>query len=215
MEKIRFIYFDLGNVLLKFSVRRLLHQIAEVSGVSDDEVRQAFFDDQWYLKYEKGEIDGIEYFAHYCQQINNSVPSEDLINAANDIFWVNEPILPLLRHLAGEFFPRGILSNTGPHHWAYIQEAFSNIIGLIPRHRIASFEVGAIKPYPEIYRIALDEARKEVSGLEPAQVLLIDDLEENVAGAKKFGFQAVCYGDHNQLLGELKRLGVPLPAENA
>ena len=40
MAPVRFIYFDLGNVLLKFSVRRLLHQTAELLEI-DDAMRDA------------------------------------------------------------------------------------------------------------------------------------------------------------------------------
>ena len=140
---------------------------------------------------------------------------EELVAAASDIFWVNEPILPLLRHLAGLLFPRGLLSNTGPHHWTYIQTAFPKILALIPSHRIVSYAVHAMKPYPEIYKIALDEARREIPDLSPEQVLLIDDLEENVKGAEEFGFQAVHYQDDASLERELRARGVPLPEESA
>ena len=211
MPPVRFIYFDLGNVLLKFSVRRLLHQVAELAEVPDADVKEAFFDDKKYMAYEMGLIDGIEYFAHICRQLGKTVPSEELIAAASDIFWVNDPILPLLRHLANLLFPRGILSNTGPHHWTYIHTAFPKIMALIPTHRIASFAVHAMKPYPEIFKIALDEARREIPDLTPEQVLLIDDLDENVAGARAFGFQAVHYRDDDALREELEALGVPLP----
>lgn len=215
MPQVRFIYFDLGNVLLKFSVRRLLHQVAELAEVPDADVKEAFFDDKKYMAYEMGQIDGIEYFAHICRQLGKTVPSEELVAAASDIFWVNEPILPLLRHLAGLLFPRGLLSNTGPHHWTYIQMAFPKILALIPSHRIVSYAVHAMKPYPEIYKIALDEARREIPDLSPEQVLLIDDLEENVKGAEEFGFQAVHYQDDASLERELRARGVPLPEESA
>ncbi len=214
MQPVRFVYFDLGNVLLKFSVRRLLHQVAELAEVPDDAIKEAFFDDKKYMAYEMGQIDGIEYFAHICRQIGKTIPSDELIAAASDIFWVNDPILPLLRHLANLLFPRGILSNTGPHHWTYIQTAFPKIMALIPSHRIASYAVHAMKPYPEIYKIALDEARREIPDLTPEQVLLIDDLEENVAGARQFGFRAIHYTGDDALRGELRALGVPLPEEN-
>ena len=84
-------------------------------------------------------------------------------------------------------------------------------MALIPTHRIASFAVHAMKPYPEIFKIALDEARRELPDLTPEQVLLIDDLDENVAGARGFGFQAVHYRDDDALREELEALGVPLP----
>ncbi|MGI5831677.1 MAG: HAD family hydrolase [Thermoguttaceae bacterium] len=215
MQTVRFVYFDLGNVLLKFSVRRLLHQVAELAEVSETDVREALFDDKRYVAYEMGEIDGIEYFAHICRQIGKTIPSDKLVAAINDIFWVNEPILPLIRHLADSFFPRGILSNTGPHHWDYIPFAYPNIWALFPSHRIASFAVHAMKPYPEMFKHALDEARRELPDLAPDQVLLIDDLEENAKGAADFGFRSIHYQDDLPLCEELKKFGVPVPEEAA
>lgn len=213
MEKIRFVYFDLGNVLLKFSVHRLLHQVAELAEVSEAEAKEVFFDDKKYVAYEMGEISGKEYFSHICRGFGKSLPTEELLAASNNIFWVNEPILPLIRHLAKLLFPRGILSNTGPSHWNYIQTAYPRIWTLFPEHRISSFAVHAMKPYPEIYKIALDEARKEIPDLMPSQILLIDDLEDNVTGARQFGFQAVQYTDDDLLFSELAKLGVPLPEQ--
>ena len=123
--------------------------------------------------------------------------------AINDIFWVNEPILPLIRHLADSFFPRGILSNTGPHHWDYIPFAYPNIWALFPSHRIASFAVHAMKPYPEMFKHALDEARRELPDLAPDQVLLIDDWKKTPRGCR-FRFCRIHYQDDLPLCEELK-----------
>ncbi len=211
MGKIRFIYFDLGNVLLKFSVRRLLHQVAELAEVSEVEARAVLFDDRKYLAFEKGEIDGKEYFAHICHGFNKSLPSADLLTATNNIFWVNESILPLIRHLSKAFFPRGILSNIGPYHWQYLQDAFPRIWRLFPNHRIASYAVKAMKPYPEIYQIALEDARQEIPDLKPEEVFFIDDLEENVRSGAEFGFTSFYYTETDVLLETMKSLGLPVP----
>lgn len=213
MADIRFVYFDLGNVLLKFSLRRLLHQVAELVETDDERVRAVLFDDKKYFALESGGISGREYFERVSVEFGKEIPLEDFLQASNNIFWVNEPILPLCRKLSKSLFPRGVLSNTGPTHWVYTQEAFPCIWDLFPRHRIASFAVKCMKPFEPIYQIALDEARKSLPDLRPGEILFIDDLEENIAGAKKFGFDGVVYTEIEPLIEEFKRRDLPIPEE--
>lgn len=213
MGKIRFVYFDLGNVLLKFSLRRLLHQVAEVAETDEERVRTVLFGDKKYFAFESGEITAQDYFDHICQGFEKKIPIENFLQATNNIFWVNEPILPLVRNLSKSLFPRGVLSNTGPEHWRYTLEAFPCIWDLFPKHRLASFKVKCMKPFEKIYQIALDEARRELPDLAPEEVLFIDDLEENIDGAKKFGFEGVVYTEIEPLLEAFRRLNLPVPEE--
>jgi putative hydrolase of the HAD superfamily len=55
-------------------------------------------------------------------------------------------------------------------------------------HVTFSYELGKVKPQPEIYRDALGGL-----GVEPAQALFLDDRPDNVAGAHAVGLQAVLY----------------------
>ncbi len=41
----KFLYFDLGIVLVDFRVERMLRQVADVAEISPDEVRRVVFDD--------------------------------------------------------------------------------------------------------------------------------------------------------------------------
>lgn len=69
---------------------------------------------------------------------------------------------------------------------------------------ILSCQVGMRKPNADIFRKAA-----ELTKSKPARCLLIDDLEENIEGAKKAGFQALLYkGDCNELRHELHRMGL-------
>lgn len=213
MANIRFLYFDLGNVLLKFSLRRLLHQVAELTETDEERVRTILFGDKKYFALESGGISEEEYFQYVCEEFGKKIPPEDFLQATNNIFWVNEPILPLIRLLSKELFPRGILSNTGAQHWRYTQEAFPCVWDLFPNHRIASFEVQQMKPFRPIYEIAFNEAKTSIADLDPDEVLFIDDLEENIAGACAFGFQGFVYSENEPLVTLFKQLGLPTPEE--
>ncbi|MDD3586996.1 MAG: hypothetical protein PHQ75_07410 [Thermoguttaceae bacterium] len=208
---IRFIYFDLGNVLINFSVQRLLYQVSELTHKSEEEVKNAIFGDKKYQMLENGSLSSQAYFDQVCIELDCAINPDDFLEATNNIFWVNDSILPLVRHLAKIFFPRGILSNTGPQHWYYVQGTFDCITTLFRKHLVTSFESRYMKPQKEIYEIAFQEACREVTDLVPGEILFVDDLEENVAGAIEYGFAGLTYKDTDSLLAEFNRLGLPGP----
>ena len=210
---VRFVYFDLGNVLIRFSVHRMISQLVAVTEKSETEVRSMLFDYQRYRSYEIGETSTEEFLSQVYESLQPQEPNrDDLIHAINDVFWANDPILPIARKLAKLDVPRGILSNTNPLHWSYLETAFPRIWDFFPRHKLASFQVKALKPFPEIYQIALEEAKTELPDLLPNEVLLIDDLEDNVKAAQEFGFQTIHYVEFEPFLEEYKRTGLPVPS---
>ncbi|MDO5580258.1 MAG: HAD family phosphatase [Planctomycetia bacterium] len=210
---VRFVYFDLGKVLLLFSVSRLLYQVAELTGAGENEIAEIIFGKGKYMALESGEISGQEYFDQICIDFDRRLDADQFLEATNNIFWVNESILPVIRHLSRKLYPRGILSNTGPYHWHYVQTSFPFIRELFPRHRVASFSAKSIKPNRKIYEEAFAEAKTELPDLLPEEILLIDDLEENIQGARDFGFQGIVYTNTETLITEMKKFGLPVPSE--
>ncbi len=66
-----------------------------------------------------------------------------------------------------------------------------------------SFEVGALKPEPEIY---LDALRK--LSLPPEACVFIDDIGKYAEGAAEVGIRGIRYTGHAELVRELSSLGV-------
>ena len=208
---IRFVYFDLGNVLLHFSVHRICCQLAEVAKTTEAVIREKLFDEQRYRQYELGEISTEDYYEQACADLEYRPKLEEFAEAVCNVFWANDPILPIVRKLAKFNVPRGILSNTNPIHWNYIENAFPRIWEAFDGPRLASHEVHALKPYREMYEEAYQEAKQFVPDLKPDEILFIDDLEPNVQGAKDFGFQTIHYVDFDQFLDEYKKTELPVP----
>ena len=59
------------------------------------------------------------------------------------------------------------------------------------------------KPDPRVYRCFLDRF-----GLQPESCVFIDDTEENVTAARDQGFAGVVFKGYDDLMAELKKLGV-------
>ncbi len=68
---------------------------------------------------------------------------------------------------------------------------------------IISYEVKVIKPEPEIYRALIDKY-----GIDPSKAVFLDDLAANLEGARPFGFHTIQVKDEEQMVWELRRLGV-------
>ena len=208
---IRFLFFDLGNVLIRFSPDRLFTQAGAVLGQTPQWILENLYSSEMLHRAECGHLSREEFYRHICGLLpEREIPMEKLLAAVNDIFWINEPMRPTLVQIAGTGLPCGLLSNIGPWHWEYCLATFPEIFQNIPANHVLSYQVGAMKPSQDIYAAAFQFARQAVDGIEPGEVLFADDLGRNVHGAKEFGFDAVeySYKDHEAFLDQLRSRGV-------
>lgn len=211
--KTRFVYFDLGNVLACFSLERLLRQVADVVGCSRDEVKLAYFEENGLQqRFERGDIGEDEYYERICERLRRRPDRDSLFLAINDIFWFNERMTPYLTALAAIDFPRGILSNTGPHHWAFCTQSFPMILNAIPANHVLSYQVRELKPNRGIFKAAIRIARNVVPDIEPGEILFFDDLQKNVQGAIHCGIDAVPYHEQIDMAAVLFSKGVVEPS---
>lgn len=200
----RFVYFDLGNVLACFSLQRLLCQVADVVGCSDEDIKLAYFEEQGVQqRFERGDIDTDAYYDLICERIGTRPDRDAFFRAINDIFWFNDRILPHLSALQAIDFPRGILSNTSPTHWAFCKRTFPAIIGKIPANHVLSFEARELKPQRGIFETAVRTARNVVPDIKPGEILFFDDLSKNVQGAVDCGIDAVLYDEQTDVAAVL------------
>jgi len=75
-------------------------------------------------------------------------------------------------------------------------------------HVTFSYELGVVKPQPEIYRHAMDGL-----GVEPAQALFLDDRQDNVDGARAVGLRGESYTTWEDFTGSglPARYALPVP----
>jgi HAD superfamily hydrolase (TIGR01509 family) len=116
---------------------------------------------------------------------------------------LNDRMVAWLDALIDAGVQTGILSNMGRDTWALVGPKFGRVGSLT-----LSFELGTVKPEPEIYRVCLDAL-----GVEPGEAFFVDDRRENVEAAKSLGIDAVVFEGEEALAVELERRGLdwPLP----
>ncbi len=94
-----------------------------------------------------------------------------------------------------------IVSNTNQLHFEMLRTSypiFEHFFGYI-----LSYQVRAMKPDPAFYAAALSMA-----GCLPEECVFIDDLPENVEGAKAAGFDGIVFESFPQLARELALRGI-------
>ena len=210
---IRFVYFDLGNVIVYFSVPCMLQQVNEIADMkelTEKRLAELIFGSGLECRLECGEISELEFYEEFKKLLGKEIPLPSLKKAMTDIFTPNASILPVMEQLSQANIPCGILSNTSTGHWNHCKTAYPLIHQLVPTNHVLSFEVGAMKPNRAIYEAAMRQAAEAVDGIQTSEVLFIDDLETNIAAARDFGFDAILYTETPALLDELQQRGLPI-----
>ena len=200
----KFIYFDLGNVLLNFSHPRMCQQIAELFQVEADAVWKLLFEgDQLQHAVETGTLSADAYYQTLCEQFGSQPPRNDFERAASDIVEPNHPMVPVVTQLVVARQRIGLLSNINQGHWDWICQRYCGLYPEMFEQLILSYEVGAMKPDPKIFQAAIAKA-----GVRPAEIFYTDDIAGHVAGARAAGIDAVLFTSCEQLVGDLLERGV-------
>lgn len=199
---IRFIYFDLGRVLLDFTHERGFAQIARLVGMEPEQVRRALVDTGLSDRYESGEVSTAEFHQAFCDLTDTSATLEALAMAWGDIFEIKPETVALAGNLKAAGHSLGILSNTCEAHWEHARKKFRTL-SLLFDHTITSYEVKSMKPESAIY----DRAARQ-AGRAPDELFFVDDREENVAAARRLGWHARRFTSALQLAADLESLGI-------
>jgi putative hydrolase of the HAD superfamily len=202
-NKINVIIFDLGNVLVDFNHRIAADRISKFTEKSPDEIFNIFFDSELTGLFEEGKISPKDFFSKIKDMLNLELDYDAFLPIWNEIFFLtkeNLAVYNLAKQLKNNY-KIALLSNINILHFDYLKEkfpvfdAFHNII--------ASYEVGARKPHPLIYKKTLDILESL-----PRQVFYTDDRPELAQSAKELGIRGFVFRGIEQLKEDLVNSGV-------
>ena len=198
---IRTCLFDMGNVLVFFSHDRMCEQLGQLCDRSTEEVRHLLLDSGVQWNYERGRLSPAQFHEWFQETTRRKIPFDDLTRAASDIFWLNEPIVPVLDQLKAQGLRLVLLSNTCITHFEWVRDHYD----VLQRFDacVTSCGVGAIKPEPAIYEAALREI-----GCDPGECFYTDDIPKYVTAGRQHGLLAEVFTDVPALLGHLGKHGV-------
>jgi putative hydrolase of the HAD superfamily len=199
---IKAIFFDLGGVIVWGPKNSMIEALAELVPVRKDRLKKFFA--KYDARLHKGLMDTVA-----------------LARAAGECFKITMPSAPAIKLIFSRAYAkhkkirRSVIRMAEKLERSYAVGIISDTISdhvRINRRRgifrsfkpvILSCEVGMCKPYAAIFRYALKKA-----GVKPGQSVFIDDLRENIAGARKVGMHGILFRNIAQLKRDLKKLGV-------
>lgn len=180
--------FDIGRVLLDFDFESSISRLIP-AGTPDAGARiQKMLEKKDVLEAGKIEVDAFISWA--LKTLGCKATPAEFRDAWQQIFTPNEPMWRCVRQLSMDGHRLILFSNINGIHWPWICENFPEFS--LFHDAVASFKTGFIKPQPEIYQYAIT-----THGLVPSETLYIDDLPQNCATGRTFGFRTCQYDLHN------------------
>ena len=199
---IRNVVFDVGGVMLRLRYQPFVRYLQEAGADLSD--LPSWLATIGLEEHERGEIPGEELLGRVAATAREPLDAADLHRRWLDMFERTDAMFELAEGLMARHRVY-LLSNVGDLHWAHMDREYG--IERVGHGAIASFRVGAIKPQPEIYRIA-----EQRLGLDPRSTVFVDDLARNVAGARACGWTAIHHVNPAMTRESLASLGVRVGA---
>lgn len=186
---VKAVVFDLGNVIIELHYERSIRMLTNETGMTEKEVSEMLVTSPLLQQLEVGAISEEEFRTSFSHHMRLEFSDE-----AFDAMWngflgdvTKERIDRMLR--IREKYRTFVLSNTNSIHERFFNDslksrhAYSKIDDLVDQ-AYYSHKVGIRKPDASIYKHLL---RQE--GLQPGEVLFIDDRLDNIQSASKLGIR--------------------------
>lgn len=184
---IELICFDAGGVLVR--ICRTWEEGCQAAGVPFRQrpdtatARQARRD--LNAAYQSGRISADEFFEGIARSCDGAY-TPDEVRLVHDAWIIDEyrGVRDLVADIHRADLRTGVLSNTNESHWNLMGPRRSMVVFDV-HHPHASHLLGHVKPDEGIFR-----AFEQATGFAADRILLFDDLEENIDGARAAGWHA-------------------------
>ena len=195
---IKAVFFDLGGVIVRTEFQAPRQQLAERLGMEYEDLSKIVFDSDSGIRATMGEITSADHWAVVLKRLKRPASELSLIRDeffAGDI--IDRTLVEYIRSLRGKY-KTGLISNA----WSdlrdfVVREKFDDAFDKM----IISAEVGAAKPEPKIFQIALEQF-----GVKPKEAVFVDDFYINIEGCEKVGIKGIHFKDAESTLQQLKKL---------
>jgi HAD superfamily hydrolase (TIGR01509 family) len=201
MTKPSIVVFDLGKVLVDFDYSIAGRRLAAKSKASPAEIQKFLDHSPLLYRYETGLMTRQEFYEEVRRVADYGGSLDEFAAFFADIFTEMPEMTALHAALRGKGICTYIFSNTNDMAIEHIRQAFpffANFDGYI-----YSYEVGAMKPAAKIY-----EALEAMSGKRGAEILYLDDRQENIDAGAARGWQVILQTDPAKSHATIQGLGL-------
>lgn len=202
MTEVNWFLFDLGNTVIKLGYERVMASICRDSNVDRDQLLEIFEAAGGYRDMERGATTFWDFYEFLSSRAGYRGDIHRFREVWSDFFDGTIPGIEEVLQRIRARYRVAFLSNSNEVHAEVIPRKFAGLFQKDDRF-IFSYRFRVAKPDPEMFHRAL-----EVIGAPAAQTVLIDDLIENVLGARAIGMKAYQFRDSATLVRDLTADGL-------
>ena len=214
MPKLRAAIFDVGGVLTVSPVKRII-DFSNEHGISDEtRIRIFSHGESPWSRFERSELDPQSFAAEFDIALAEAteparISGEAFMKFFFQGFAPRPEMLAVVAALQGQV-KLGCITNNVARDEAPRTRTSGLDVHSIFDVVIESAKVGMRKPDPRIYRLACDAL-----GVAPQEAVFLDDIGQNLKGARALGMATIRVDDTLSAIDELEEaLGIPLPRPN-
>lgn len=192
--------FDMDEVLYDYDWHTRMAGLSELTGVDFAELRRRWWHEDGEWAAEAGRWpDGASYLAAWREAVGVHVDVDVWLENRAAAMRPRPPAIASAAR-AAELGNVTLLTNNGPLIGENLATVAPDLVPIFgSQHLRASAHYGARKPDPQVFSRVLDEYRTQAS-----EVFFVDDMPENVAGARSVGITAHLYRDAEGLLAAIE-----------
>jgi putative hydrolase of the HAD superfamily len=200
-SKFRAIIFDIGRVLIRVDISRAMGGLASGLTLTPQEVWSAIEKDPHWLDWQEGRMSPRDWHLHLTKRLGASLTFEEFSEVWNRALDPKPIHSEAFLEKLSKNYRLALLSNTDPIHMSH-EEARFPFFRFFPV-RIYSYQVGASKPDPIIYRQALQACKVRAE-----EAVYIDDVAAYAEAAQRLGMTGIVFQSPEQLQTDLRNLGI-------
>lgn len=196
------VLFDMDDVLCAYDRQARAAHLARLAGTTTDAVLDAIWGSGFEALADAGTVDANAYLRGCSERIGHPLTLEEWLDARRAGMVPRPDVLGLVRRVH-ERAKVAILTNNTTLVADHIDRLFPELPPLFGRAIYASAGLGASKPEVACYRRCL-----AMLDTAPSDALFVDDLPENVTGAREAGLSAHHYTSPDALAEVLRTCGL-------
>jgi len=202
-KTVKAVFFDLGNVIVKFDLEILVKGFAPYTKIKDLNFHSYIMDSPNINRYMEGKLTSSQFYNRTKKIYKLDVSYGDFYKVWNSIFFPYPEVEAIVRSIRIKYpdIKLVLVSNTNETHYSFLEKEY-DVLGVFDE-KILSHEVGCQKPHPDIFTKALSAA-----GVLARDTFYTDDRLDLIESARTMGIRAYQFTSHDNLVRDLARVNI-------